>query len=139
MEPRVSFDPDDLDLDAVFEFLHRDAYWSQGRPRDVFDRAIVGSALVIGAVDEDGRTLGFARVVSDGATFAWLCDVFVLESARGFGLGKLIVDAAVNHPSMACVNRYLLATADAHGLYAQFGFEPLDRPEHWMSRPRPRI
>jgi len=137
METRITFETDAIDLDVVFTFLHHEAYWSKGRPREVFDQSIAGSALVVGAIDGQGLTVGFARVVSDRATFAWLCDVFVLDAARGTGLGKRIVDAAVGHPRVAGVKRHLLATSDAHGLYSQFGFEPLDSPERWMVRPGP--
>ncbi len=138
MMSTITFETDAIDMDVVFGFLHHEAYWSRGRPREVFDRAIDGSAVVVGALDGDGRTVGFARVVSDGATFAWLCDVFVLESARGVGLGKQLVEAAIKHPQVAGVGRHLLATADAHGLYAEFGFEPLDTPEQWLMRPKPK-
>jgi len=134
MEITLTFETDAIDLDVVFTFLHNEAYWAKGRSREIFDRSIAGSTLVVGAIDGKGRTVGFARVVSDRATFAWLCDVFVLDAARGTGLGKRIVDAAVGHPRVAGVRRYLLATTDAHGLYARFGFEPLDGPERWMMR-----
>ncbi len=134
----ITFDSVEIDLDAVFDFLHNEAYWSKGRPRDVFDRSIEGSALVVGAVDEAGRTVGFVRVVSDTATFAWFCDVYVAPEARGSGVGKLLVEAAIGHESVAGVKRHLLATADAHGLYEQFGFSSLDEPHHWMTRTPPK-
>ncbi len=137
MDTSITFEPHAIDMDVVFGFLHHDAYWSRGRPREVFDRAVGGSAVVVGALDSERRTVGFARVVSDGATFAWLCDVFVLESARGIGIGKQLIGAAIDHPRVAGVGRYLLATQDAHGLYAGFGFVPIDTPEHWMLRPGP--
>ena len=137
MESGITFESDAIDMDVVFGFLRDEAYWSRGRSRDVFDRSIAGSALVVGALDSDGRTVGFARVVSDGATFAWLCDVFVVDHARGTGLGKTLVDAAVGHPRVSGVKRQLLATTDAHGLYAEFGFESLANPGHWMVRAGP--
>ena len=131
---RITFDPGELDLEAVFAFLHDEAYWSRGRTREVFDASIEGSALVLGAIDDQGRTLGFARVVSDRATFAWLCDVFVFPAFRGVGLGHTLVEAAITHSYIAGVKRHLLATTDAHGLYAEHGFRALDTPARWMER-----
>ena len=133
---RVSTDPDDVDLDVVAAFLHDEAYWSLGRPRDVVERSLAGSR-VFTLVDDDGRMAAFARVVTDGATFGWICDLFVVDEHRGQGLGHRLVDAIVADPDLAGVKRLLLATADAHGVYADAGFTPLVQPDRWMERNGP--
>lgn len=124
--------------DAVYRFLSEDAYWSQGLPRDVFDRSIENSlsfaASAVGeATGEERELVGFARVVTDRATFAWLCDVFVLPAHRGNGVSKLLMDAVMAHPDLARVRNFMLATRDAHGLYAKYGFKPLAEPSRWMA------
>ena len=128
----ISDDPGRLDVDRVHRWLSESAYWALGRPRDVVERSIAGS-LNLGAY-VDGELVGYARVVTDRATFAWLCDVYVDESVRGGGVGKALVGAVVGHPDLQGLKRFLLATADAHGLYAGFGFEPIAAPERWMER-----
>jgi GNAT superfamily N-acetyltransferase len=133
---RVSTDPDDVDVDAVAAFLHDEAYWSLGRPRDVVERSLAASRTFT-LVDDEGTMLAFARVVTDGATFGWICDLFVVEAHRGRGLGHRLVEAVVADPELAAVKRLLLATADAHGVYADAGFTPLIQPERWMERPGP--
>lgn len=137
MTVRISTERTDVDLDVVVEYLSRESYWAAGRSRDVIERSIEGSAVVVSALDTDGRLVGFARLVTDGATFAWLADVFVLPEARGSGVGGALVDAAVTAPEVATVKRILLATADAHELYSRFGFEPLGEPARWMALTRP--
>jgi GNAT superfamily N-acetyltransferase len=134
---RISTDPDDLDLEWLVPALSERAYWAQGRSRDTIEASIRRS-LCFGAFDDaaGGRQVGFARVVTDEATFAWVCDVFVDESARGRGVGKALVAAAVADPRLATC-RLQLATRDAEGLYAQFGFQPLRYPERMMERLRP--
>ena len=132
---RITTDPAQLDLDWLYPALSERAYWALGRSRAVFERSLVHS-LCFGAY-VDGRQVGFARVVTDEATFAWVCDVFVDESARGRGVGKRLMAAIVAEPRLQGLNRMLLATQDAHGLYAGFGFEPLGEPERWMMRPAP--
>jgi GNAT superfamily N-acetyltransferase len=128
----VSTDAALLDVDTLHRWLSTDAYWAIGRPRDVLERAIAGS-LNFGAYD-DGRLVGYARVVTDRATFAWLCDVYVDPSARGIGVGVALMEAVHAELTDLQVRRTLLATADAHGLYAKFGFEPMTEPERWMLR-----
>jgi predicted GNAT family N-acyltransferase len=128
--------------DAVYRFLADEAYWSQGLPRDIFDRSIANSinfAAVAGraATSKDQELVGFARVVTDRATFAWLCDVFVLPDHRGNGVSKLLMDAVMAHPDLARVRNFMLATRDAHGLYAKYGFAPLAEPARWMAIRRP--
>ena len=127
----ISTDPDLLDLDVICSFLSR-AYWAQGRPRDRIESSVQNS-LVFGVYD-GSRQIGLARVVTDRATFAWLCDVFVDEAYRGQGIGKWLVATVVSHPDLQGVHRFLLNTRDAHGLYRQFGFTPLNTPDTWMER-----
>jgi GNAT superfamily N-acetyltransferase len=127
----ISTDPARLDLDAIYAYLSGRSYWARGRPRDQIVRGIENS-LPFG-VYRDGAQVGFARIVTDYATFAWLADVYVLEDHRGHGLGKALVEAVVAHPAVRELPRVLLATADAHGLYEQYGFQPLHRDERFMA------
>ncbi len=130
MNLEISTDPNRLDVDVIHRFLSESAYWAIGRPREVVRRAIDNS-LCFGAYAE-GRQVGFARVVTDHATFGWLADVFVLEAYRGQGVGKALVQAVLEQPELQNI-RLLLATKDAHGLYAQYGFEPV-APDRYMTR-----
>ena len=122
----VSSDTTHVDRDLVYRFLRDEAYWSLGLPRDVFDRGLEHS-LCFSAFDGDpargGRQAGFARVVTDRATFAWLCDVFVLPAYRRRGLATWLVETVVKHPDLQVQRGFVLATRDAHGLYAKFGWE----------------
>ncbi|MFV2000494.1 MAG: GNAT family N-acetyltransferase [Acidimicrobiia bacterium] len=135
---RISSDPELIDIDVVHDYLSNHSYWAAGRSREIVAMSVAHSALVVGAYADDGSQIGFARMVSDRATFAWLADVFVLEPHRGQGLGRAIVRSAVEHLDMVNLHRQVLATADAHGLYADFGFVPLDHADRWMIRPGPR-
>ncbi len=128
----VDDDPARLDLDVVHTFL-RTAYWSAGIPRDVVERAVAGS-LNVGLYDAGGRQVGYARAVTDRATFAWIADVFVLESARGGGLGRFVVESLLAHPELQGLRRLMLATADAHGLYRSYGFTDLEDPSIILAR-----
>jgi GNAT superfamily N-acetyltransferase len=116
----ISTDPARLDRESIWRFL-RTAYWSPDVPRDVVERSIEGS-LVFGLYGPGGELAGFARAVTDGATFAWIADVFVLEPHRGRGLGVWLVETVLAHPKVRGVRRVMLGTADAHGLYQRFGF-----------------
>ena len=127
----ISTDPALLDLDAICEFLGR-TYWAQGRPRERIAASLQHS-LVFGVYD-GRRQVGLARVVTDYATFAWLCDVFIDEAYRGRGFGKWLMATILSHPDLQGLARFLLATRDAHGLYRQFGFATLGAPERWMER-----
>jgi GNAT superfamily N-acetyltransferase len=127
----ISTDPARLDLDAIHSYLSGESYWARGRSRDQIVRGVENS-LPFG-VYRDGAQVGFARVVTDYATFAWLADVYVLEADRGKGVGKALVQAVVEHPAVRDLPRVLLATADAHGLYEHFGFQPLHRAERFMA------
>jgi GNAT superfamily N-acetyltransferase len=121
-----------IDLDRVHDWLARKSYWAGEMPRAVFDRAVHGS-LCFAAV-EGNATLGFARVVSDRATFAYVSDVFVDRQRRGIGIGKLLMAAIVAHPQLQELRLWLLATADAHGLYARYGFTSPAAPQRYMER-----
>ena len=127
----ISTDPARLDLDAICDFLSR-AYWAKGRPRERIERSLANS-LAFGMY-EDNKQIGLARVVTDFATFAWLCDVFIDEAYRGRDLGKWLMESILSHPELQGLRRWLLATRDAQGLYKQFGWTPLERPERWMQR-----
>jgi GNAT superfamily N-acetyltransferase len=129
----VSTDKSKLDLGLVHEFLSQSSYWAQGRPLDVVEKSIEHS-LCFGVYD-GGQQVGLARVVTDYATFAWLCDVFILESHRDRGLGKWLIECVVACPDLQGLKNFLLATRDAHELYRKYGgFEDLEKPEKWMAR-----
>jgi GNAT superfamily N-acetyltransferase len=125
----ISTDKKRLDREAIHAFL-RDCYWAKGIPREVVDRSI-DNALCFGVYD--GQTqIGFARVISDFATFAYLGDVFVLESYRGRGLSKWLMKVILGHPDLQNLRRWSLATRDAHGLYERFGFRKPSNPDRLM-------
>jgi GNAT superfamily N-acetyltransferase len=128
----VSTDPARLDLDLVHRWLSTDAYWALGRPRAIVERSVAGSANYGLYRSSDRRQVGFARAVTDEATFAWLCDVYVDRAERGAGLGTWLVSVALDDLRSKGVRRLLLATADAHGVYAKLGFTPLAEPARWM-------
>jgi GNAT superfamily N-acetyltransferase len=130
----ISTDQSRLNMSAVYDFLSR-SYWAKTRPRERTDAAFANS-LVFG-VYEGERQVGMARVVTDYTIVAYLCDVFIHEDYRGHGLGKWLMQSMLDHPDLKHVRRWLLATDDAHGLYRQFGFEPLTDVEKWMQRLRP--
>lgn len=121
----ISDDPARLDVDAVHDFLSNEAYWSPGVPIEVVRKAIDGS-LNFGLYASDGAQVGYTRVVTDRATFAWICDVYVLPEHRGGGLSKWLMETVKAYPDLQGLRRWLLATRDAQGLYAQFGFAPSD-------------
>src|SRR5262249_43732869 len=126
----ISDDKSLLDRTLIHRFLSERSYWAKGVPRDVVDRSIEHS-LCFG-IYQAGRLIGFARVVSDFATFAWLADVFIVEEERGHGLSKRLVAAILAHPRLQGLRRFMLGTLDAHGLYAQFGFTPIKEVERFM-------
>lgn len=126
----VSTDPALLDLYAIHGFL-TNCYWAKGVPRDVVARSIEHS-LCFGIYDGTGAQVGFARVISDFATIAYLGDVFVLESHRGRGLSKWMMECVMQHPALQGLRRWILLTGDAHGLYSKFGFTPVKAPERYM-------
>ena len=132
----IRTDAADMDLDLVHHWLSTDAYWSMGRSREAVGTAAEHS-LNFGAFTRDGQQVAYARVVTDHANFAWLCDVYVDRDHRGKGLGTRLVAAVVEHLDALGVKRTLLATRDAHGVYAGFGFAPLPDPTMWMVRTPP--
>jgi len=121
-----------LDIDLIHAFLRDHSYWVPGIHRELVERSIAAS-LCFGVYEADHQ-LGFARVITDGVGFTYLADVFVVETARGRGLGKRLVAFVMAHPDLQRVRRFMLATRDAHALYAQYGFAPLARPEVFMER-----
>lgn len=133
----ISTDRARLDIAVIHNFLTTDSYWAQGRTVETIKRSIENS-LNFGVYHRQ-QQVGFARVVTDYATFAWLADVFVFDEYRGRGLGKWLVEVILSHPELQGFRRWVLATKDAHELYRRFGFIELKRPERWMERPDPHM
>jgi GNAT superfamily N-acetyltransferase len=125
----IDDDPARLDLDVVHDFV-TGSYWAEGVPRDVVGRSVANS-LNLGLYHA-GRQVGFTRAVTDRATFAWVCDVFVLPAHQGRGLGHWMIETLRVHPDLAGLRRFMLATADAHQVYADCGFAPLGDPGRYM-------
>lgn len=132
----ITTDPAAVDLDAVHAYLSR-SYWSEGIPRELVARAIAGSIPF--SVFEGDRQVGFARVITDRATFAYLADVYILEPYQGRGLGTWLVETIMAHPELQGLRRWSLVTRDAHALYAPVGFTPLAAPERYMEIARPGL
>ncbi len=133
----ISDDRARLDIKVIHNFISTKSYWGTGRDVSVVQRSIDNS-LPFG-IYKNGEQIGFARVVTDYATFAWLADVFILESHRGQGLSKWLVEVILEHPALQGFRRWVLATKDAHELYRKYGFQDLKRPERWMERPDPNM
>jgi GNAT superfamily N-acetyltransferase len=133
----ITNDTSRIDLDCVHTWLSRKSYWAGQMPRAVFDRAVRGS-LCFGAVSE-GMTVGFARVISDRATFAYVSDVFVDPARRGTGISKVMMAAIMCHPELQDLRLWVLATADAHGLYERYGFKGIAKVERYMERRDPDV
>jgi len=129
----ISTDKSKLDISMIHDFLCHRSYWAKGRSRETVARSIQNS-LCFGLYDEYDHQIGFARVVTDFAVFAWLMDVFVLEKFRGKGLGKKLIQEITNHPQLQGLKKWGLATDDAFGLYEKFGFVKIKRPEIYMER-----
>ena len=136
-EFEISTDRRRLDRELIHDFLSRKSYWAQDRSLEIVNRSIEHS-LNFG-IYRGPQQVGFARVVTDYATFAWLADVFVLDEYRGHGLGKWLIEVILAHPQLQGFRRWALATKDAHELYRRFGFDELMRPERWMERPDPNM
>ena len=134
---RISTDPALLDVGLIHRFLSRDSYWAQNIPLSVVQRSIAQS-LCFGMYEAE-QQIGFARVVTDAATFAYLADVFIVPSHRQLGLGKRLMAAVMAHPDLRGLRRFMLATRDAHALYRQFGFAPPKNPQVLMERHEPQI
>jgi GNAT superfamily N-acetyltransferase len=126
----ISDDPARLDATAIHAYL-RGSYWSENIPLETVQRALQGS-LCIGAYTRDARQVGLVRIISDHATFAYLCDVYVLEEHRRHGLAGAMLKLTLGHPRLQGLRSWNLRTRDAHGLYAQFGFEPVSKPGSYM-------
>lgn len=127
---RITTDQSEMNFDFVYDFIST-SYWAKGIPRDTFDKS-VSNSVCFGVLDANNQQVGFARLITDTATFAYLSDVFITEKERGKGLSKLLVDFILNQPETQGLRRIMLGTADAHGLYQQFGFKPLQQPEMLM-------
>jgi GNAT superfamily N-acetyltransferase len=132
---RISTDRTELDLDVIYDFISQKSYWGAGRPRKVIFKSVQNS-LCFGIYKNDEQ-VGFARVVTDYATFAWVADVFVVEAHRGKGLSKWVMQIIITHPDLQGFRRWALATKDAHDLYKKYGFTELLHPERWMERHDP--
>jgi GNAT superfamily N-acetyltransferase len=128
----LTTDPGRLEVEAVHKFLSEESYWARERPREVVEKALLNSLCF--TMLRAGSLAGFARVVTDYATFSYICDLFVLREHRGKGLGKWLVECIISHTRQLGLKSWLLATADAHGLYAQYGFEPLEGSVRYMAR-----
>src|SRR5437879_13891437 len=129
----ISTDRSHLNIDLIHDYLSNSSYWANGRARDVVKRSIENS-LPFG-IYRGNDQIGFARIVTDYATFAWVADVFVLPEHRGHGLSKWLMEVIISHPELQGFRRWVLSTKDAHGLYERFGFMKLHRPGRWMERP----
>ncbi len=136
-EYSISTDSGRLDIGLIHGFLANSSYWASGRDLAVVKRSIENS-LNFGLYHGD-QQVGFARVITDFATFAWLADVFLVDDFRGRGLGKWLIEVILSHPDLQGFRRWVLATKDAHELYRPFGFHQLKRPERWMERPDPNM
>jgi N-acetylglutamate synthase-like GNAT family acetyltransferase len=126
----ISTDKTLLDFDAIYNYLDNDSYWAKGIPVEKLKKSIENS-LCFG-VYQDKKQAGFARIITDKATFAYLCDVFILPDFRGVGLSKWLVQTITGHTDLQGLRRWSLATLDAHGLYKQFGFTPITHADRWM-------
>jgi GNAT superfamily N-acetyltransferase len=132
----ISTDSSKFDLEMIHGFL-RNSYWAQNIPRTIVEKCIRNS-LCFGAFAE-GRQIGFARAITDRATFAYIADVLVIPAHRGRGVGRLLIQSILEHEDLQGLRRFLLATKDAHGLYAKFGFQQLAEPENYMTIHCPNI
>ena len=126
----ISTDKSLIDFETVYSYLSNDSYWAKGMPAEMLRKAIENSICF--GVYQHNKQVGFARVVTDKATFAYLCDVFILADYRRLGLSKWLIQTIKQHPQLQGLRRWSLATSDAHGLYAQFGFTAISRPDTWM-------
>jgi GNAT superfamily N-acetyltransferase len=136
-EIEISSDDARLDLGAVHRFLSHESHWARGIDRATVERSVRNS-VCFGAY-RDGAQIGFARVVTDRATFAYVCDVFVLRAARGQGVGRMLVEAIMRHPDLQGLRRMALTSRDAKGLYERIGFSTLANPDRWMERHFPAV
>jgi len=127
---QISTDKDMLDFNVIYKYLNEDSYWAKGISAEKLKRAIDNSICF--GLYHHGKQAGFTRLVTDKATFAYICDVFVLPEFRGHGLSKWLIQTIVEDPEFSGLRRWSLATLDAHGLYSQFGFSQISQPARWM-------
>jgi len=132
----ISTDKARLDVPAIHDFLANFSYWARNVPLSTVQKSIENS-LCFGIYNDANKQVGFARVITDYAVFAYLADVFILESYRGRGLAKWLIACIVSYPELQSLRRWMLATKDAHGLYTQYGFNPLSKPERFMEASQP--
>jgi len=132
----ISTEKEKLDIDLIHSFLTR-SYWAEGISKEIIGRSVEG-ALCFG-VFENEKQVGFARMITDRATFAYLADVFIIEEYRGRGLSKWLMEVIMSHPDLQRLRRMMLATRDAHELYKKFGFTPLNNVDRWMHIHQPEI
>ncbi|CAH0292999.1 GNAT family N-acetyltransferase [Peribacillus sp. Bi134] len=137
----ISTNKKHLDVDLIHNFLNQEAYWSKGIPKETVIKSIENTTLCFGVYkgeigNEDIEQVGFARVITDLATHAYLCDVFILPDYRKLGLSKLLMEVITNHSELEGVRRFMLATNDAHSLYKKYGFNQIDNPELFMQKVR---
>jgi len=132
----VSTRAEDVDRERLFQFLNEESGWATGISREIVNRAVENS-LNFALLDADGVQRGYARVVTDRATFAWLCDVYVDVDLRGLGLSHRLLEAVDEHPDLLGLRRWILATSTAPWLYEKYGWEPVARHDIWMERHRP--
>ena len=131
----ITDDRSRLDASVIHRYLSEESYWAKGTSLEIVQTSLENS-LCLGVYSPDGKQVGLTRVITDYATYAWLCDVFILSNHRGAGLGKALIAAVTNHPRLQTLRRMALGTLDAHGLYAQFGFTALADPQRHMERRR---
>jgi len=136
-EVEVSTDKDKLDIGVIHKFLSTEAYWSKGIPFDIVKQAVENSFNF--GMYKGGAQIGYARIITDFTTHAYLCDVFILPEYQGNGLGKILMDEVMNEPCLANLRRWMLATSTAAGLYKKFGFTPLNKPEIFFEKHDPGV
>lgn len=126
----ISTDKAKMDIDMIHQYLSVDSYWAKGIPREKVEKSIANSFCF--GVFQNGKQVGFAKVITDFTTIAYLGDVFILEEFRGLGLSKLLMESIMNHPELQGLRRWILLTADAHELYKKFGWNSIKDPSRWM-------
>lgn len=136
---RVSAENELMQVERIHRYLSEDSYWAMKIPLDVVRRSIDGSLCFGVFCEEFGHQVGFARVITDKATFAYLCDVYIEQAYRGLGLSKWLMEVVMGYPELQKLRRFLLATVGAHELYKKFGFEVTSTPDRWMEIKNPDI
>jgi len=137
MNYSISSDSEKLNIDFIWDYISNESYWAKGRSLEIVFKSIENS-ICFGAYLENGEQIGFARVVSDKAVFAWVMDVFVIDEFKGNGIGKALMESVLTHPELQNLSRWGLCTFDAHELYKKYGFKELERPEIHMELVTPK-